>query len=51
MKRPLEAYDLALEALRLAPGEKKTMRLLVRARARLEPLLRPFQRGSTGSWR
>jgi tetratricopeptide (TPR) repeat protein len=45
LKRPQEAYDLALEALRLAPGEKKTMRLLVRAGARSSPLLRPFQQG------
>jgi tetratricopeptide (TPR) repeat protein len=44
-KRPQEAYDLALEALRLAPGEKKTMRLLVRARTRSSPLLRPFLQG------
>jgi tetratricopeptide (TPR) repeat protein len=44
-RRPSEAYDLALEALRLSPGNKKTMRLLVRARARSIPLFRPFMPG------
>jgi tetratricopeptide (TPR) repeat protein len=44
-KEPLEAYELALEALRLEPGEKETMRLMARARARSNPLLGPFLPG------
>ncbi len=44
-KQPVEAYELALEALRLAPGDKQVMRLLTRARARSNPLLRPFLPG------
>jgi tetratricopeptide (TPR) repeat protein len=40
-----EAYDLALEALRLEPGDKETLRLLARARARRNVLLRPFLPG------
>lgn len=42
MKRPVEAYELALEALRLNPGSKETMRLLTRARVRSNRLLSPF---------
>jgi predicted Zn-dependent protease len=41
-KQPIEAYELALEALRLSPGDPKIMRLLTRARARSQPWLRPF---------
>lgn len=43
-RQPVEAYELALEALRLSPGDPKTMRLLVRARARAHSRvwLRPF---------
>jgi predicted Zn-dependent protease len=44
-KEPVEAYELALESLRLAPGEKLVMRLLTRARARQNPLLKPFLPG------
>jgi tetratricopeptide (TPR) repeat protein len=44
-KRAVEAYDLALEALRLSPGNKRIMRLLVRAKARSNPLLKPFLPG------
>jgi tetratricopeptide (TPR) repeat protein len=44
-KRPVEAYDLALEALRLEPGEKPILRLLTRARARQHGWLRPFLPG------
>jgi len=44
-KQPLEAYELALEALRLNPGEKTIMRLLTRARARQNPLLKMFLPG------
>jgi tetratricopeptide (TPR) repeat protein len=42
MKRPVEAYELALEALRLHPGNKPVMRLLTRARARSNRSLAPF---------
>lgn len=41
-KRPVDAYELALEALRLSPGDPKIMRILTRARARARPWLRPF---------
>lgn len=41
-KRPLDAYELALEALRLSPGDTKTMRLLTRARARSQGWLKLF---------
>ncbi|MEP7210883.1 MAG: tetratricopeptide repeat protein [Alphaproteobacteria bacterium] len=41
-KQPEEAFDLALEALRLAPADKPTLRLLVRAKARRQALLKPF---------
>jgi tetratricopeptide (TPR) repeat protein len=41
-KRPVDAYELALEALRLSPGDRKVMRLLTRARSRARPWLRPF---------
>lgn len=41
-KHPADAYELALEALRLSPGDPYTMRLLVRARARSRLWLRPF---------
>jgi len=44
-KQPVEAYELALESLRLEPGEKSTMRLLTRARARQNLLLKPFLPG------
>lgn len=44
-KQPLDAYELALEALRLSPGEKSIMRLMTRARARKHALLRPFLSG------
>ena len=44
-KQPLDAYELALEALRLAPGDKEILRLLTRARARRHALLRPFLTG------
>ncbi len=44
-KQPLDAYELGLEALRLEPGEKQTMRLLTRARARSNGLLKPFLTG------
>lgn len=44
-KQPLDAYELALEALRLSPGDKEIMRLLTRARARQHVLLRPFLAG------
>lgn len=43
--RPLDAYELALEALRLDPGDKEIPRLLTRARARSNPLLKPFLPG------
>lgn len=42
LKHPADAYELALEALRLSPGDPRTMRLLVRARARSRFWLRPF---------
>jgi Flp pilus assembly protein TadD len=42
LKRPVEAYELALEALRLQPGSKPIMRLLTRARTRSNNALRPF---------
>ena len=41
-KRPVDSYELALEALRLSPGDPKIMRILTRARARARPWLRPF---------
>ncbi len=41
-RQPVEAYELALEALRLSPGDPRIMRLLVRARARSRAWLRPF---------
>ncbi len=41
-KRPQEAYDMALEGLRLSPNDGEIMRLLVRARARRSKLMRPF---------
>lgn len=41
-KQPADAYELALEALRLSPGDAHTMRLLVRARARSRFWMRPF---------
>ena len=41
-RQPVEAYELALEALRLSPGDPRIMRLLVRARARSRVWLRPF---------
>ncbi|MEQ1779788.1 MAG: tetratricopeptide repeat protein [Hyphomonadaceae bacterium] len=41
-KRPVDAYELALEALRLSPGDPKIMRLLTRARARTRSWLKPF---------
>jgi predicted Zn-dependent protease len=44
-KQPVEAYELALESLRLDPGEKHVMRLLTRARARQNPLLKLFLPG------
>jgi tetratricopeptide (TPR) repeat protein len=44
-KQPLNAYELALEALRLAPGDKEIMRVMIRARARRNVLLRPFLTG------
>lgn len=44
-KQPLEAYELALEALRLSPGDRAVMRLLTRARARSRFWLRPFLPG------
>ena len=44
-RQNLEAYELALEALRLSPGDRRSMRLLTRARARSNPLLRPFAPG------
>ncbi len=44
-KQPLDAYELALEALRLAPGDKSIMRLMTRARARKHGALRPFLSG------
>ena len=44
-KQPVEAYELALESLRLEPGEKHVLRLLTRARARQNPLLRMFLPG------
>lgn len=44
-KQPLDAYELALEALRLSPGDKDVMRLMTRARARKHVLLRPFLSG------
>lgn len=44
-KQPLDAYELALEGLRLAPGNKEIMRLMTRARARKHALLRPFLSG------
>ncbi len=45
MKRPLDAYELALEALRISPGDRQIMRLMVRARARRSAFLRPFLAG------
>lgn len=44
-RRVDEAYDMALEALRLSPGDRETMRLLVRTRARRGRTLRPFLPG------
>jgi predicted Zn-dependent protease len=44
-KQPVEAYELALESLRLDPGEKHVLRLLTRARARQNPLLKIFLPG------
>lgn len=44
-KEPEEGYDLALEALRLGPGDKHTLLLLTRARARKKRWLRPFLKG------
>lgn len=44
-KRSEEAYDMALEGLRLSPGDKEAMRLLVRVRARRGRMLRPFLPG------
>lgn len=44
-KQTLDAYELALEALRLAPGDKQIMRVMIRARARRNILLRPFLAG------
>lgn len=44
-KQPLDAYELALEALRLSPGDKDIMRLMTRARARKHVWLRPFLSG------
>ena len=44
-RQPLDAYELALEALRLAPGDKAIMRLMVRARAHKHGFLRPFLSG------
>lgn len=44
-KQPLDAYELALEALRLSPGDKNIMRLMTRARARKHGFLRPFLSG------
>ena len=41
-KRPADAYELALEALRLSPGDPRIMRVLTRARARARPWLTPF---------
>ncbi|MFT3722467.1 MAG: tetratricopeptide repeat protein [Hyphomonadaceae bacterium] len=41
-KRTEEAYDMALEALRLSPNDAETMRLLVRARTRRSRVMRPF---------
>lgn len=41
-KRPVDAYELALEALRLSPGGPRIMRILTRARARARPWLKPF---------
>ncbi len=41
-KRPVDAYELALEALRLSPGDPKVMRLLTRARSRGRLWQRPF---------
>lgn len=41
-KRPQEACELALEALRLAPDSKQAMRLMARAKARGNVLLRPL---------
>ena len=44
-KLPVEAYELALEALGLSPGNSGAMRLLTRARARSRVWLRPFVPG------
>ena len=44
-KQPVEAYELALESLRLDPGEKHVLRLLTRARARQNALLAMFLPG------
>ena len=41
-KRNADAFDLALEALRLDPGDRSTMKLLARAKARRQAWLRPF---------
>lgn len=41
-KHPADAFELALEALRLSPGDPKIMRILTRARARARPWLKPF---------
>jgi len=44
-KQPAEACELALEALRLSPGNSGPMRQLTRARARSRVWLRPFVPG------
>lgn len=44
-RRPMDAYELALEALRLSPGSPVIMRLLMRARVRSRVWLRPFLPG------
>lgn len=44
-RQNLEAYELTLEALRLSPGDRRAMRLLTRARARSNRLLRPLSPG------
>lgn len=43
--QPRDAYDLALEALRLDPQDRATYRLLTRARARFTDWLKPFVPG------
>ena len=44
-KRPEEAYDLALEALRLAPGSRDVLRLLARVLSRRRGLTRALSPG------